>query len=156
MKPLTVCCTSLLLAALAAVGPAAPGAWAADPQPAKPAPEKAPRTAKPAAPAKPGPTTPSTTPDPAPAKPQARPGTYADEVQAVRAAIGFARRPKEIEKVIVLAEGDGAYLACLAAEYGGDADGYVLLNPPCGTLEELYAYRYGSLATYAGSGAGAR
>src|SRR4051794_18167656 len=68
-------------------------------------------------------------------------GTYSDEVQVVRAAIGFAHRPKEVGKIIVLAEGDAAYLACLAAEYGGDADAYVFLNPPCGTWEDLYAYR---------------
>lgn len=76
-------------------------------------------------------------------------GTYQDELQVALAAISAAHRPRELGKVIVVGEGDGAYLACLAAAESAPVDGYVLLNPPCGPWEELYAYRWGRLNAWA-------
>lgn len=76
-------------------------------------------------------------------------GTHQDEVQVAQAAISAAHRPREVGKVIVLGEGDGSYLACLAAAESAPVDAYTFLNPPCGPWEELYAYRWGRLASWA-------
>jgi predicted esterase len=41
-----------------------------------------------------------------------------------------------VSKVIVAGENTGAYVACLAAKSGTQADSYVLLGPMCGPSEE--------------------
>jgi pimeloyl-ACP methyl ester carboxylesterase/quercetin dioxygenase-like cupin family protein len=78
-------------------------------------------------------------------------GTYVDEAAAAAAAIRFARSRKEIGKVIVAGESAGAYLACIAAKDGVQADGYVFLGGLCSSSEGMYAYTFGGLAKYADS-----
>jgi pimeloyl-ACP methyl ester carboxylesterase/quercetin dioxygenase-like cupin family protein len=80
-------------------------------------------------------------------------GTYHDEARAVAAVIGFARQQGELGKIIVAGESAGAYMACLAAKDGVQADGYLFLGGFCGPVEEMYEYNFGRLAEYAGKSA---
>ncbi len=83
-------------------------------------------------------------------KPRAKwTGSYADEAAVAAAVIEAARERREFKKVIVLGESAGAYVACLAAQAGTQADGYVLLGALCGPAESLYAHAFGPLAAYA-------
>ena len=78
-------------------------------------------------------------------------GTYAEEAAVASAVIEHARRKREFSKVIVLGESAGAYVACLAARTGTQADGYVFLGALCGSAESLYEYNFGQLVAYADS-----
>jgi pimeloyl-ACP methyl ester carboxylesterase len=75
-------------------------------------------------------------------------GSYRDQAAVVKAAIAFARSRTEVSKVLVMAEDVGGYIACLAAEPGGEgnADAYLFLAPWCGPADEQYDFEYGSLA----------
>jgi hypothetical protein len=76
-------------------------------------------------------------------------GTYRQEAEVAAAAIRWAREQTNVSGVIVAGESAGAYLACLAAEAGVQADAYVFLGGFCGTSHELYDYNFGRLARYA-------
>ena len=76
-------------------------------------------------------------------------GTYHDEATVAAAALAWTRRQPEVSRVIAAGESAGAYLACLAAEAGTNADAYVFLGGFCGTSRELYDYNFGRLARYA-------
>lgn len=76
-------------------------------------------------------------------------GSYADEAAVAAAVIEATRARREFTKVIVLGESAGAYVACLAAKSGTQADGYVLLGALCGPAESLYEHAFGPLAAYA-------
>jgi pimeloyl-ACP methyl ester carboxylesterase/quercetin dioxygenase-like cupin family protein len=78
-------------------------------------------------------------------------GTYADEAAVATAVIQHARRKRDFSKVIVLGESAGAYVACLAAKGGTQADGYVFLGALCGSAESLYEFNFGQLVAYADS-----
>ena len=80
-------------------------------------------------------------------------GTYHDEARAAAAVIQFARQQSGVGEVIVAGESAGAYLACLAAKEGVQADAYVFLGGFCGPVEEMYEYNFGRLAEYAGESA---
>ena len=54
-------------------------------------------------------------------------GSYADEAAVAAAVIEATRERRDFKKVIVLGESAGGYVACLAANSGTQADGYVLL-----------------------------
>lgn len=80
-------------------------------------------------------------------------GSYRDEARLAAAAVAGAREQANVSSVIVAGESAGAYLACLAAEAGTQADAYVFLGGFCGTSHELYDYNFGRLARYAASSA---
>jgi pimeloyl-ACP methyl ester carboxylesterase len=79
-------------------------------------------------------------------------GSYRQEADVAAAAIRWAREQTNLSGVIVVGESAGAYLACLAAEAGTQADAYVFLGGFCGTSVELYDYNFGRLARYAEGG----
>ena len=56
-------------------------------------------------------------------------GSDADQAAVAAAVIERARKGRDFTKVIVIAEGEAAAVACLAAKAGIAADGYVLLGP---------------------------
>lgn len=76
-------------------------------------------------------------------------GSYHDEAEIAAAAIQFARKRKDISKVIAVGESAGAYLACLAAAEGVDADAYIFLGGHCGSGEAIYEYNFAPLAKLA-------
>jgi pimeloyl-ACP methyl ester carboxylesterase/quercetin dioxygenase-like cupin family protein len=78
-------------------------------------------------------------------------GSYADEATVAAAVIEQARKSRDFTKVIVAGESAGAYVACLAAKAGTQADGYIFLGALCGSSERLYEYNFGRLAKYAAS-----
>jgi len=78
-------------------------------------------------------------------------GSYTDGAQVAAAVIKYARRDVRFDKVIVIGESAGAYLACLAAKEGTQADAYVFLGGLCGPSGELYEYNFGRLVEYAES-----
>jgi pimeloyl-ACP methyl ester carboxylesterase len=78
-------------------------------------------------------------------------GTYTDEAAVAAAVIEHARQRRELGKVIVAGESAGAYVACLAAKAGTQADGYVFLGALCGSSESMYEYNFGQLVAYADS-----
>jgi pimeloyl-ACP methyl ester carboxylesterase/quercetin dioxygenase-like cupin family protein len=78
-------------------------------------------------------------------------GSYADEAAVAAAVIEQARKSRDFTNVIVLGESAGAYVACLAAKSGTQADGYIFLGALCGPSESLYEYNFGRLAEYAAS-----
>jgi len=78
-------------------------------------------------------------------------GTYRDMAGVVRAAIAAVRNRRKSGRVFVIGESAGAYAACMAAEEGAVADGYVFLGALCGDASEHYDYNFGELARYAGS-----
>jgi len=76
-------------------------------------------------------------------------GSYADEAAIAAAVIEANRERREFTKVIVLGESAGAYIACLAAKAGTQADGYVFLGALGGPPESLYEHSFGQLVAYA-------
>jgi len=78
-------------------------------------------------------------------------GSYTDGAQVATAVIAHARRDVRFDKVIVIGESAGAYLACLAAKDGTQADAYVFLGALCGPTHELYDHNFGRLVKYAES-----
>lgn len=78
-------------------------------------------------------------------------GSYADEAAVAAAVIEQARKSRDFTKVIVAGESAGAYVACLVAKAGTQADGYIFLGALCGPSESLYEYNFGRLAEYAAS-----
>jgi dienelactone hydrolase/protein tyrosine phosphatase (PTP) superfamily phosphohydrolase (DUF442 family)/quercetin dioxygenase-like cupin family protein len=76
-------------------------------------------------------------------------GSFRDEAEVAAAVIRWAREQPTVSHVIVAGESAGAYLACLAAAAGVQADAYVFLGGFCGTSHELYDYNFGRLARYA-------
>lgn len=76
-------------------------------------------------------------------------GSYREESQVAAAAIRFARRQREVSRVLAVGESAGAYLACLAAQDGTPADGYIFLGGLCGSAAEMYEYNFGRLVKYA-------
>lgn len=80
-------------------------------------------------------------------------GTYSDEAVVAATVIERIRKDGRFGKVIVVGESAGAYVACLAAKAGTQADGYIFLGGFCGQSEELYEYNFGSLVKYAESSA---
>jgi pimeloyl-ACP methyl ester carboxylesterase/quercetin dioxygenase-like cupin family protein len=76
-------------------------------------------------------------------------GSYREESQVAAAAIRFARRQREASRVLVVGESAGAYLACLAAQDGVPADGYIFLGGLCSPAIEMYEYNFGRLVQYA-------
>jgi pimeloyl-ACP methyl ester carboxylesterase/quercetin dioxygenase-like cupin family protein len=76
-------------------------------------------------------------------------GSYTDEAAVAAAVIEATGKRRDFKKVIVLGESAGAYVACLAARSGTQADGYVLLGALCGPADSLYEHAFGPLAAYA-------
>ncbi|MDA1193172.1 MAG: hypothetical protein O3A46_15970 [Candidatus Poribacteria bacterium] len=75
-------------------------------------------------------------------------GVYADEALVAATAIRVIR--EQFDRVIVVGEGAGVYLACIAAMNGVQADGYIFLGGHCGSGEEMYRYNFDPLAEYVG------
>jgi pimeloyl-ACP methyl ester carboxylesterase/quercetin dioxygenase-like cupin family protein len=75
-------------------------------------------------------------------------GTYAQEAEILAAVIGQAHKDERFGKVVVAGESAGAYVACLAAKAGTQADAYVFLGAHCGPGEAIYAYNFGRLVAY--------
>ncbi|HUE74793.1 MAG TPA: alpha/beta fold hydrolase [Pirellulaceae bacterium] len=80
-------------------------------------------------------------------------GTYSDEAAVAAAVIKQLQQDPRFGKVIVAGESAGAYVACLAAKDGTQADGYLFLGAFCGRPEELYEYNFGRLSAFADSSA---
>jgi pimeloyl-ACP methyl ester carboxylesterase/quercetin dioxygenase-like cupin family protein len=78
-------------------------------------------------------------------------GTYHDEAEVAAAAIEFARKRKNVDRVIVAGESAGAYVACLAAAAGAQADGYIFLGGHCGPGDAIYEYNFKRLVELAES-----
>lgn len=72
-------------------------------------------------------------------------GTYGDESALAAAAIEYARSREDVSQVIVAGESAGAYLACLAAKAGVEADAYVFLGGHCGSGAAIYQYNFARL-----------
>jgi pimeloyl-ACP methyl ester carboxylesterase/quercetin dioxygenase-like cupin family protein len=75
--------------------------------------------------------------------------TNETERDDVVAAISAARAHPRITRVIVAGESAGGYFACLAAERGVRADGYVFLGCLASTSKRLFEYNFGRLAEWA-------
>jgi pimeloyl-ACP methyl ester carboxylesterase/quercetin dioxygenase-like cupin family protein len=76
-------------------------------------------------------------------------GTYLDESVVAAAAIKYARDRKDLGQVVVAGESAGAYLACLAAKSGAEADAYIFLGGHCGTGAAIYEFNFGRLVRLA-------
>jgi pimeloyl-ACP methyl ester carboxylesterase len=76
-------------------------------------------------------------------------GSYHDEAEVAAAAIQFARKRKNVSQVIAAGESAGAYLACLAAADGVEADAYIFLGGHCGAGEAIYEYNFARLVKLA-------
>jgi pimeloyl-ACP methyl ester carboxylesterase len=76
-------------------------------------------------------------------------GSYHDEAKLAAAAIESARRREDIEQVVAVGESAGAYVACLAAAAGVEADAYIFLGGHCGPGEAIYEYNFKRLAELA-------
>lgn len=76
-------------------------------------------------------------------------GSYTDEAAVAAGLIEAVRARRDFTKVIVLGESAGAYVACLAAKAGTQADGYVFLGALGGPAESLYEHSFGQLVAYA-------
>lgn len=73
-------------------------------------------------------------------------GSYRQEAEVAAVGIRWAREQTNVSGVFVAGESAGAYLACLAAETGAQADAYVFLGGFCGTSFELYDCNFRRLA----------
>lgn len=80
-------------------------------------------------------------------------GSYQAEAKIVAAAIAQLRKHKEIGKIIIAGESAGAYLACLAAKDGVQADAYMFLGGLCGSSESMYEHAFGPIVEFAERGA---
>jgi pimeloyl-ACP methyl ester carboxylesterase len=80
-------------------------------------------------------------------------GSFHDEAEVAAAAIKFARGRKKVNRVVAVGESAGAYLACLAAAVGVEADAYIFLGGHCGPGEAIYEYNFKRLADLAESDA---
>lgn len=78
-------------------------------------------------------------------------GSYAHETEVLEAALAFVRETERFRPCVVIGESAGAYLACLAAERGAQADGYVFLGPLACSPEVFYEYTFGLLREHAAS-----
>lgn len=79
---------------------------------------------------------------------QAKPnweGTYLHESQVAAAMMTYAKGLDGIEHVAAIGESAGAYLVCLAAQRGVQADGYVFLGGHCDSGPAIYEYNFGRL-----------
>lgn len=76
-------------------------------------------------------------------------GTYTNESQLAEAAIKYARNLNEVDRIVVVGESAGAYLACLAAKRGVEADAYVFLGGHCDSGAAIYEYNFGRLVRLA-------
>jgi pimeloyl-ACP methyl ester carboxylesterase/quercetin dioxygenase-like cupin family protein/protein tyrosine phosphatase (PTP) superfamily phosphohydrolase (DUF442 family) len=72
-------------------------------------------------------------------------GRYVDEAELAAAAIRYARQLPDVDQVVVAGESAGAYLACLAAKAGVQADAYVFLGGHCDSGAAIYEYNFGRL-----------
>ncbi|HWB11957.1 MAG TPA: alpha/beta fold hydrolase [Pirellulales bacterium] len=89
-------------------------------------------------------------------KSEARPGwtgSYVNESQVAEAVIQHARKHDDAEKVVVVGESAGAYLACLAAQRGTQADAYIFLGGHCDSGAAIYEYNFARLVRLAESDA---
>jgi pimeloyl-ACP methyl ester carboxylesterase/quercetin dioxygenase-like cupin family protein len=75
-------------------------------------------------------------------------GTYRGESRVLAAVVEHARNSGRFTQIVVAGESAGAYLACLAARGGVQADAYLFLGAHCGPGEEIYAYNFGRLVEY--------
>lgn len=76
-------------------------------------------------------------------------GTYVNESQLTEAVIQYARKLDGVEKVVVVGESAGAYLACLAAKRNVQADAYIFLGGHCDSGAAIYEYNFGRLVQLA-------
>jgi pimeloyl-ACP methyl ester carboxylesterase/quercetin dioxygenase-like cupin family protein len=76
-------------------------------------------------------------------------GTYHHEAAVAGAAIQYVRQRENIGKVVVAGESAGAYLACLAAKAGMEADAYVFLGGHCDSGQAIYEFNFARLAKLA-------
>jgi pimeloyl-ACP methyl ester carboxylesterase/quercetin dioxygenase-like cupin family protein len=81
-------------------------------------------------------------------------GTYADESQLAEAVILYARKLGDAKKVVVVGESAGAYLVCLAAKRGTQADAYIFLGGHCGPGATIHEYNFSRLVRLADSNPG--
>ena len=80
-------------------------------------------------------------------------GTYSEQASVVAALVDHLRKDERFSSVVVAGESAGAYVACLAAKGGTQADAYVFLGAFCGPADEVYSYNFGRLAEYAATSA---
>ncbi|MCA9213146.1 MAG: alpha/beta hydrolase [Planctomycetales bacterium] len=78
-------------------------------------------------------------------------GTYLNESQLAEAVIEYAREQVHGNKVVVAGESAGAYLACLAAKRGVQADAYLFLGGHCDSGPAIYEYNFARLVRLANS-----
>lgn len=72
-------------------------------------------------------------------------GSYTDEARACAAVMDYARGLEGVRRVVVIGESAGAYVACLAAKDGTQADAYVFLGGHCGDGPAIYEYNHARL-----------
>jgi pimeloyl-ACP methyl ester carboxylesterase/quercetin dioxygenase-like cupin family protein len=75
--------------------------------------------------------------------------TYSDEAVVAASALEFLRKQGDFGPLAVAGESAGAYLACLAAKSGSEADAYVFLGGHCDSGEAIYRYNFGRLVELA-------
>jgi pimeloyl-ACP methyl ester carboxylesterase/quercetin dioxygenase-like cupin family protein len=75
--------------------------------------------------------------------------TYTDQAIALVELVDWLRREHAFRHVLITGESAGAYVACLAARAGCQADGYLFLGPLCSPIAELYLYNFGRLVRHA-------
>jgi len=73
---------------------------------------------------------------------------YSGDAEILADIYAYLRSLPECGQVIAAGESAGAYVACLAARAGAQADGYLFLGGFCGQPEEIFSYNYGRLADY--------
>ena len=78
-------------------------------------------------------------------------GTYDNESQLAEAVIRYARKLDAVKNVVVVGESAGAYLACLAAKRGTQADAYIFLGGHCDSGAAIYEYNFRRLVRLAES-----
>jgi pimeloyl-ACP methyl ester carboxylesterase/quercetin dioxygenase-like cupin family protein len=78
-------------------------------------------------------------------------GSYQDEARVAAAAIQYARSRDDVHTVAAAGESAGAYLLCLAAKSGTEADAYLFLGGHCDSGPAIYEYNFARLVRYAES-----
>jgi pimeloyl-ACP methyl ester carboxylesterase/quercetin dioxygenase-like cupin family protein len=78
-------------------------------------------------------------------------GSYVNESQLAEAVIQHVRQLEGVKNVAVVGESAGAYLACLAAKRGTQADAYVFLGGHCDSGAAIYEYNFARLLRLAES-----
>ncbi|MBM4004611.1 MAG: cupin domain-containing protein [Planctomycetes bacterium] len=74
--------------------------------------------------------------------------TYEQQAAVVARLLEHFRTDQRFSHVILAGESAAAYVVCLAAARGAQADGNIFLGAFCGAPEELYEYNFGRLVAF--------